>query len=81
MGIFCCSSDQIHLMNSAIGLFNVSMYRFSLGRQGIAEDSPSQKQTLPRICFEQGPHGQPHGELASLPDLSLKVQPPGSGVY
>lgn len=81
MGIFSCRADRIHLMNSDIGVFKVSMNRFSLGMQEIAQDDPSQKETLPRNGFEQGPHGQLHGERASLPDLSHKVQFPSSGVY
>lgn len=56
MGIFSCRADRIHLMNSDIGVFKVSMNRFSLGMQEIAQDDPSQKETLPRNGFEQGPH-------------------------
>lgn len=81
MGIFSCRADRIHLMNSDIGLFNVSMNRFSLGMQEMAQNDPSQKETLPRNGFELGPHRQLHGEQATLPELSHKVQLPGSGVY
>ena len=52
MGIFSCRADRIHLMNSDIGVFNVSMNRFSLGMQEIAQDDPPQKETLPRNGFE-----------------------------
>lgn len=81
MGIFCYSSDRIHLMNSDIGLFNVSVNTFSLGTWGMAQDGPFQRETLPRICWGQGPHRHPRGELVSLSILSCEVQLPGSGIY
>lgn len=51
-GIFCCSSDRIHLMNSGIGLFNVSINRSSLGHRG--QDSPlKKKKHWPRFAWNQ----------------------------
>lgn len=52
MGIFSCRADRIHLMNSDIGLFNVSMNQiFPGGCREIAQNDPSLKGDIARNGF------------------------------
>lgn len=79
-GIFCCSSHRIHLMNSGIGLFNVSIIsRLSLQTRDSPGWSISKGDTAQTV-LQTRPQRQPYGGLAGFHIISHKVQPPGSGI-
>lgn len=65
MGIFCCSSDRIHLMNSDIQLFDVSI-------NGLSRMVHFKGDILQNV-LSTGPCGQPHRGLASLHIISYTV--------